>query len=207
MDNPFAERRSFDEEVFADLYLDGADLSDRELYRCVFRNSKLGQTRWLRSRLEDCVFEGCDLVRMVPQMLALRDVAFKGCRLMGVDFANVAQFPIVSFEDCNLKYASFASTPLRKVSFKRCSLTEASFFEVDLTDATFEDCQLAGARFEGCDLRRARFQGAQDLFLDPAKNKVKDAQIPLDTAVLLATSFGMRVLDFTRPSDGDDDPA
>jgi len=203
MTNPFADRSSFEDETFEGLNLEGADLSGREFYRCVFRNSKLGQSSWLRSRLEDCTFEGCDLVRIVPKMLALRDVAFKSCRLMGVDFAEIAQYPIVSFEDCNLKYVSFVSVPLRKVSFKGCSLTEASFFEVDLTDATFEGCQLAGARFEACDLGRARFHGAQDLFLDPAKNRVKGAEIPLETAILLATSFGMRVLGFGKPK-GDD---
>jgi uncharacterized protein YjbI with pentapeptide repeats len=153
------------------------------------------------------VFEGCDLARMVPTQLALRDVSFKACRLMGVDFADVAQFPIVSFEDCNLKYASFASLPLKKVSFKRCSLIEATFLEVGLSDARFEDCQLAGARFDGCDLRRARFNGAQELFIDPAKNKLKDAQVPLETAVLIASSLGLKVLGFSGRERDDDSEA
>lgn len=119
------------------------------------------------------------------------------------DFAELAQYPVVSFEDCNLKYVSFASAPLRKAAFKGCSLVEANFFEVDLTEASFENCQLAGARFESCDLRRARFHGAQDLFVDPAKNRVKDAEIPLETAILIATSFGMRVHGYSKPPHDD----
>lgn len=203
MTNPFEGKDSFEDEVFEGLTLEHADLSDREFDRCTFRNSKLGHTRWLRSRLDECVLEGCDLVRADVKMLALRGVTFKSCRLMGVDFADIAKFPDVSFHECNLHYASFASIALRKAVFDKCSFTEANFFEADLTEAKLDDCQFTGARFEACDLRKARFLRAQDLFIDPAKNRVAGAKVPLETAVLLATSFGMRVLDFQ--SDRDDD--
>lgn len=202
MSNPFEGKDSFEEQVFEGLSLDEADLSDRNFDRCTFRNSKLGATRWRSSRLDECVFEGCDLVRADVTMLALRGVRFESCRLMGIDFATLAKFPDVSFHECNLHYASFASIALRKAVFERCSFTEANFFEADLMEAKLDDCQFTGARFEACDLRKARFLHAKDLLIDPAKNRVAGAKVPLQTAVLLAMSFGMRVLDFQ--SDRDD---
>jgi fluoroquinolone resistance protein len=201
--NPFEGKDSFEGEVFEGLDLERADLGNREFYRCVFRTSKLGETRWQRTRLDECVFEGCDLTRADPMNLSLRDVTFRGCKLMGIDFSKVAGHPHVSFEDCNLRYVSMVSLALRKTRFKKCAITEANFFEVDLAEARFEDCQFTGTRFDECDLRKARFPKAKDLFLDPARNRVKDAQIPLETAILIATSLGMRVLGFTGPAETD----
>ncbi|TKC94185.1 pentapeptide repeat-containing protein [Polyangium fumosum] len=83
----------------------------------------------------------------------------------------------------------------------RCAITESVFASMDFTDAVFEECRFAGTRFDGCDLRNARFPRSSDLFVDPAKNKVKGARVPLDTAILLATSFGMRVLGFDESKD------
>jgi len=197
MVNPFAHKNSFDSENFDGLSLDGVDLSDREFYKCVFRNSKLSETRWLRSRLDECLFDGCDLTRADPRMLSLRDVTFKSCKLMGIDFTHIAKYPNMSFDQCNLHYVSLVSIPLRKARFEQCAILDANFFEVDLTDAKFDDCQFAGTRFERCDLRRVRFRRAQDLFLDPARNLVKGAEVPLETAILLATSYGMRVSGFS----------
>lgn len=199
--NPFENRDWFEREVFDGLSLDKFDLGNRELHKCVFRNCKLAETRWSRTRLDECVFEGCDLTRADPTTLSLRDVAFKSCKLMGIDFSNVGSHPHVSFEDCNLRYVSFVSVGLRKTRFKRCIVTEGNFFETDLAEASFDDCQLADTRFEGCDLRKARFRAAQGLFIDPSRNRLKDTRVPLETAVLLATSLGMRVLGFTAPAE------
>jgi fluoroquinolone resistance protein len=195
MSNPFEGRDTFENEAFEGLNLEHADLSNRSFDRCTFRNSKLGESRWHRSRLDDCTFEGCDLVRIDVKMLALRGARFTSCRLMGVDFADIAKFPDMSFHECNLHYASFATLALRKAVFEKCSFVEANFFETDLAEAKLDDCQFTDARFEACDLRKARFKNAQNLFIDPAKNRVAGAKVPLETAVLLATSFGMRVLD------------
>jgi uncharacterized protein YjbI with pentapeptide repeats len=86
---------------------------------------------------------------------------------------------------------------LRKTRFARCAMVEANFVRSDFVESVFEGCRFTGARFDACDLRKARFDGAQDLFLDPAKNNVKGAQVPVESAVLLAASFGLRVIDYT----------
>jgi uncharacterized protein YjbI with pentapeptide repeats len=184
---------SFDDQTFAGLDLSRADLGDKLFSGCTFRNVKLPESRWPRARLEDCVLENCDLTRLAPAEMALRGVQFNRCKMMGVDWTGVSEYPDVSFADCNLDYCSFTSIRLRKTPFARCSLVEASFIDADLTEARFDTCRFTGARFERCDLRKASFGGAQELLLAPATNQVRGASIPPEAALLLAVSFGFKV--------------
>jgi uncharacterized protein YjbI with pentapeptide repeats len=187
------ERESFDDETFVGLDLARADLSDKVFAGCAFRNVKLPESCWGRARLEDCVFEGCDLTRLAAMEMGLRGVRFDHCKMMGIDWTGVGAYPDLGFTDCNLDYCSFTSIRIRKVPFVRCSLVEANFVDADLTEARFESCRLTGARFERCDLRKASFADAQDLLLAPATNQVQGASIPVESALLLAASFGFKV--------------
>ncbi|HEX4353129.1 MAG TPA: pentapeptide repeat-containing protein, partial [Polyangiales bacterium] len=54
---------SFEDETFDALRAGEAELGGKELIRCTFRNAKLTETAWKRTRLEDCVFDSCDLTR------------------------------------------------------------------------------------------------------------------------------------------------
>ncbi len=192
--DPLRAGDSFDDQTFEALDLAGADLGGKVFANCTFRNCRLGESRWEGARLEDCAFDGCDLTGLLPAGLALRGVAFRHCKMMGVDFTNVGAFPDFTFADCNLSYCSFVSLRARKIPFVRCVLVEASFVEADLTEARFEECQLAGAKFERCDLRKASFAGSHDLLLDPAANQLRGASIPTAAALLLARSFGLKVI-------------
>jgi uncharacterized protein YjbI with pentapeptide repeats len=187
------ERESFDDETFVGFELARADLSGKAFAGCTFRNVKLPESRWARARLEDCVLESCDLTRLAPAGMALRGVQFNRCKMMGIDWTGVGDYPDLGFADCNLDYCSFSALRLRKIPFVRCSLVEANFVDADLTEARFDDCRLTGARFARCDLRKASFAGAQDLLLDPATNQVRGASIPPEAALLLAVSFGFKV--------------
>ncbi|AUX35748.1 MULTISPECIES: pentapeptide repeat-containing protein [Sorangium] len=200
--DPFEGKDSFDGETFDGLTLERADLSDREFCNCVFRRSKLSESRWMRTRLEGCVFERCDLTQANTNMLSLRGVSFSSCKLMGIDWTNIAKFPDVSFEDCDMRYNVMDSLALRKTRFERCSITESVLAATDLAGAVFEECRFMGTRFEDCDLRNAQFPRSHDLFVDPAKNNVKGARVPLETVMLLAASFGMHVLGFTEKDSG-----
>ncbi|APR79853.1 Hypothetical protein A7982_05200 [Minicystis rosea] len=199
--NPFEGKDSFEGETFDGITLERAILGDREFSNCVFRRCSLRESRWARTRLEDCVFEACDLSQTDPTMLSLRGVAFTSCKLMGINWTNIAKFPDVSFEDCDLRYTVMDSLALRKTRFQRCAITESVFASTDFGGAKFEECRFTGTRFDGCDLRNAQFPRSSGLFVDPARNKAKGARIPLESAILLATSFGMHVLGFTEQRD------
>ena len=190
----FDDRDAFEDETFDKIDLAGRDLGGRELYRCTFRNAKLAETSWARTRLEECRFVGCDLTRARPRDLALRGVELVGCKLMGIDWTGVARFPDVTFVDCNLDYCSFVGLVLKKLAVRGSSFVEANFIDVDLGGARFEGCRLTGARFERCDLRAARFPDADGLLIDPAANQIKATAIPIDAAIRLAASFGFDVI-------------
>jgi uncharacterized protein YjbI with pentapeptide repeats len=193
----------FADVTFADLALEAADLRGKELQRCTFRRCKLPESRWARAKLEDCVFEHCDLTRMAPQELGLRGVTFKDTKLMGVDWTDTGPHPNVTFEGCDLRYASFVKMRLRGTKFLRCMAREANFLEVDLTEADFTDTDLSDSTIKGCTLIKANLAHAVGLRLDPQLNKVKGARLSLEAAVLLVQSFGIVVeafeLDGDRP--------
>ena len=189
----FAGSDSFEDQTFSDLALPSADFSEKDFVRCTFRRAVLVESTWSRARLEDCVFDGCDLMRLRPDKLALRGVEFVNCRLTGVDWTGVAPNPAVGFDGCNLQYSSFVKINLTGARFRNCRAIEVTFIEARLQRADFEHTDLSGASFDGCDLQEADFSQAIGFFADPTKNRVKRARINAATAALLAESFGFRV--------------
>jgi len=184
---------AFENETFADLALDEADLGGKEFYRCTFRNVQLQASRWKETQLEDCVFVGCNLTRASVLALRLRGVRFEGSKLMGIDWSGVASNPEMYFEECGLHYNSFVGFSLRKTSCLRSICKEANFFDMDLTDSDFSESDLTGSNFRGCTLTRVVFTGTQGLVLDPARNRLKDTRVPPETAISLAHALGMLV--------------
>lgn len=192
-ENPFLDRDFFDGEVFFGVALSGADLAQKEFARCTFKQLTLVESDWGGARLDDCLFEDCDLTRMRPAKMAARGVVFLNCRLPGSVWADLRPTPALSFERCNLQYASFVGVNLTGAPFTHCRLTEVNFFESRLVDADFTGSDLTGSRFEDCDARGANLANTRGLFIDPAKNKIQGARIDVETAVLIALASGFRV--------------
>ncbi len=156
---------------------------------------RLAETRWRETRLEDCRFEDCDLSRMAPDGLSARDVVFAGCKLMGVDWSNLGAYPAMTFDRCDLRYASVVKVRLRKISFTACNLEEAQFVETDLAEASFDRLPAdaaPGSSAAICASRRSRARPAS--LIAPTGNQLRGARIPVDAAIRLAESFGLKVL-------------
>ena len=185
----------FEEQTFRGGDLGEADLGGRELVRCTFKNVKMMQSRWKGTRLEDCVFDGCDLTRISPAGLMARGARFTGCKMIGIDWSDLGAYPAIAFEGCDLRYTSFVSLKLRKIQFQRCDLRDAQVVDVDLGEARFIDCQLGGTRFDRCDLRKASFTGAIDLILEPQSNRLGGTRVPLETALQMARAAGLEIGD------------
>lgn len=130
-----ADRDLFEDEVFANLELPNVDLSGKTFVRCTFKKLVLQEATWKGTQLEDCVFDGCDLTRMRPAHMAARGVEFLNCRMMGIDWSNVGANPTVTFEGCNLQYASFVNVNLTGTRFTHCCLVEVNFVESRLVRA------------------------------------------------------------------------
>ncbi|WP_437677691.1 pentapeptide repeat-containing protein [Sorangium sp. So ce131] len=184
---------SFADVTFSDLSMEAADLSGKDFERCTFRRCKLPDSSWAKARLEDCVFEGCDLSQMLPEQLALRGVAFKDTRLWSVDWSVVGTFPSVEFERCDLRYSSFLKLRLSRTPFIDCRLTEANFIEVDLTEADFTGSNLLGSTVQGCVLTKTNFSKASGVLVDPQKNRVKSTRLGVEAAVALVQTLGFVV--------------
>lgn len=187
-----------EKETFVGLEAQGLDLGGKELYRCTFRQARLQETRWRRTRLEDCVIEDSDLTRLDPSGLALAGVVLRRSKLLGVDFTDLASNPDVRFEECNLEYAVFRRTNLRKTKLLGSNLRGASFVECDLVEADLSGSDLSGASFESCRMRKADLGSAHGAYVDPARNEIKDLRISVETAVLMAQALGLRVAGHER---------
>jgi uncharacterized protein YjbI with pentapeptide repeats len=178
--------------TFGELELDEADLSGKDFSRCTFRGVKLRRSRWDGVRLEECLFEDCDLSRLRPGPRTAAGVTFRRTKLMGVELAKLGT-PVLAFEECDLRYAAFLDLNLKGTVFRGCKLGEATFSGCDLSQASFAGADLGGAVFESCLLAGADLRTARGAYLDPAKNKVRGARISLETAGRLAAALGMEV--------------
>lgn len=193
---------SLEDAVFAGLDLQGVDLGARELTGCTFRHCKLQETRWRGARLDECRFERCDLTRMQPCGMLAHGVRFADCKLMGVEWTDLGQFPQLAFADCVLDFASFVGLSLRKTAFVGCKIAEANFFDADLREANFAGSDLRGSIFRGCKLDKADFSAATGVFFDPAVNAARGAVVAIEMAALLAMQAGLHVAGFTASAPG-----
>lgn len=195
----FEGKDFFEGETFDDLEAAHAVVANKELFRCTFRGSKLGDTRWERCTFEACVFSECDLTRMVPTNSALRGVTFQRCKLLGVDFSRMALNPEVTFEGCILRYVVMNDVNLRGTLFHDCEMQDAQFVESSFVDADFAGSDLTGASFSRCELAGADFSGARGVYFEPRQNSAKGAFIPIETAVMIAQAAGLRVSGHDEP--------
>jgi len=195
---------SFQDATVSRLDLRGAELTDKEFTHCVFRGLRADASTWKRVRLEDCVFEDCDLTRAQFPLARLHGVSFRRSKLMGVDWSSLGSNPSLGFEECDLRYASFVKLNLRKTPFRSCKALESAFIACHLGESDFTDTDLAGANFDDCDLSKANLATARNAFVSPAKNRVKNARVSVETAVLLALFHGMKVAGYTDTRSDDE---
>ena len=201
------QESSFQDATFSRLELEGDELTDKEFTHCVFRGLRASGSTWKRVRLEDCVFEDCDLTRAQFPATRLDGVMFRRSKLMGVDWSSIGSNPSLTFEECDLRYTSFVKLNLRKTGIRGCKALEAVFIACHLGEADFSDTDLAGANFDDCELAKANLATAQNAFVLPAKNRVKNARISVETAVLLAMFYGVKVAGYTDTKSDEENPA
>jgi fluoroquinolone resistance protein len=195
----FGDQGNVDDAIFTDLDGGGSHVADREFYRCTFNTVKLAEAQLERIVLEQCTFTDCDLTRCALKGVSLRGVTFTRCKLLGVDFSRISDNPDVSFDACILRYAAFAGLNLRNTTFSTCELQEAQFEGTSLVAARFPGSNVTGATWTRCDLSGSDFSLAEGLALDVRTNRVKDAYVPVETAVRLAQEAGLRVVGYDRP--------
>lgn len=147
-----------------------------------------------RLRFLDCRFERCNLAAVQLTQTALQNVAFDGCKLLGVPFGACRDlFFGVHFDHCQLRYATFGGRKMPATRFAHCTLDEADFTNADLTGALFANCSLAGTVFHDTQLAGADFRTATGLALDPEANGLAGARFALASLPGLLEKYGLVV--------------
>ena len=133
-----------------------------------------------RLRFTDCRFEHCNLTTAQLAGTAFQNVAFDDCKLMGLQFGACRDMLFgVHFDQCQLRYASFAGRAMPGTRFVGCQLEDADFADADLTNAAFEECALSGAVFQNTKLAGADFRTATGFIIDPERNPLVGAHFTL----------------------------
>lgn len=124
----------------------------------------------------------------------MRDIKFKECKMLGLEFGNCSQFGFaVNFEDCNLTHSSFLEMKIRKTLFKNCQLHEVEFGESDLSGSMFDNCDLQNAIFENSILNKADLRTSFNYSINPEVNRLKKAKFSLSGLPGLLDQYELEV--------------
>ena len=164
----------FDEYRFVNCDFSGADLSHK--------------------RFADCLFERCNLSSAGLAGTVLQNVAFEECKLLGLQFTACRDMLFgVHFDQCQMRYVSFAGRKMPDTRFVRCTLDEADLVDCDLSNAVFQDCSLAGAVFQNTVLLGADFTSATGFTIDPERNQLLNARFTLPGLLGGVAKYGLVV--------------
>jgi uncharacterized protein YjbI with pentapeptide repeats len=148
-----------------------------EYEACQFQNCNMSNLDLTGYIFIDCTIENSNLSLVKLQNTILRDIQFKGCKMIGLQFCDANDFGLaVQFEDCILNNASFYKTKLKKTKFIDSKLNEVDFTESDLAAAVFTNSDLSNAIFSFTNLEQADFRGAIHYAINPEDNKLKKSK-------------------------------
>jgi|AntRauTorckE5430_2_1112549.scaffolds.fasta_scaffold01381_6 uncharacterized protein YjbI with pentapeptide repeats len=161
---------------------------------CVFKNCELAGADLTGRLFTDCTFKDCDLTNAKLHETAMMTVSFKRCKLLGLHFDDCAAFLFrVTFTACNLELTLFTDRKLKGTEFRDCQLLETDFTGADLQNASFNGCDLTRAIFERTDLRKADFRAARNYRFSPEENRLRGARFSVVGLPGLLVEYGIMV--------------
>jgi fluoroquinolone resistance protein len=179
-------------EAFESVDFAGRELSGEDFDSCTFANCGFLESNLSGSLFTDCQMIDCNLSMAVVGHTGLRNVAFVGCKVVGVDFGGCLPFLFaVSFDKCRLDYSRFIKSRLKKTEFKECSIRDADFTEADLTGASFDGCDLSNTLFSRTNLSKADFRRARNYVIDLEINVVRKARFSLSGVAGLLSKYDL----------------
>ncbi|MBT3980784.1 MAG: pentapeptide repeat-containing protein [Bacteriovoracaceae bacterium] len=168
--------KSHEDEIFKGISLPGDILIDKEFVDCKFIDCNFHGTCLRRLRLEEVVFENCDLSLSQLTGSQLLEVSFINCKLVGVNFTLCSSTRSLVFKNCKVDHSVFQEMDLNSTTFENCSLKHVDFSQSILRGANFTKSNLDEAFFSGADLTACDFRGARDYSIDPRYSKLKHAK-------------------------------
>lgn len=183
------------QKKFDKIVLPSYKLTNREFEDCVFTNCDFSSSNWSQTTFMDCEFIDCNLALIQTAGCSFKNVQFTNCKLLGIAFDQCADFLFqVSFQDCNLDYASFANKKMPKTNIIACSLKEVSFVGSTLTGSSFEDSILEGTIFNNTQLASVDFTKASNYKIDPEYNPMRKAKFSALGIVGLLDKYDIKIV-------------
>ncbi len=181
-------------DIVAQADFHSADLAGRSFEDVVFWKGNFASTKWRGASCVNAVFDHGDFTLANVADGVFRDVRFKGCKLVGVDFRKCrTALLVIAFEDCLLDMCLFDRLSLAGTCFRSCVARDCHFDGADLQRADFHGTDLERSSFDGADLRHADFTGAKNYAIDPRHTNVQGAAFSLPEAISLLAAFDVNL--------------
>jgi uncharacterized protein YjbI with pentapeptide repeats len=200
MINPNNARTEYISEVFVDEHLAGEHLEYIGFDSCVFKECDFSGALFDHCKFIDCEFVRCNLSVVRLNASRFLEVAFKECKVIGVDWTLAAwsnlQLPSpITFEQCVLNDSSFFGLYLSEMTIEDCKALDVDFREGDFNESTFSGSDLSNCLFDGANLTGAHFENAENYYIDINNTRIKKATFSRLEAVSLLESLDIVLLD------------
>ncbi|MGA9212545.1 pentapeptide repeat-containing protein [Kaistella sp.] len=151
-----------------------------EYENCLFTNCNFEEVNLTEFKFVDCEFRECNWSLALLHGTVLREVKFKDCKMLGLQFETCNDFGLsFSFENCQLNHSTFFQMNIKKIIFRNCQLREIDFSESNLSSVVFDNCDLSQAIFAHSILDKADFRTAYNYSIDPENNRIKKAKFSI----------------------------
>ena len=168
------------DQIFDKLDFTQEPLTKGEYENCKFTNCNFEETNLNDIKFMDCNFQDCNWSLVQLNGTVLREVKFKDCKMLGLQFESCNDFGLsFSFENCQLNHSTFFQMNIKKTIFRNCQLREIDFSESNLSNVIFDNCDLAQAIFINTVLDKADFRTAYNYSIDPESNRLKKAKFSI----------------------------
>jgi fluoroquinolone resistance protein len=172
-------------EYFEGLEIKSADSIRLSHEKCEFENCTFINCDFSDLDLSDFIFvdsnfTDCNFSLAKTANTAFRNIIFKDCKIIGLNFDQCNLFGLkLHFDGCILDDCLFFKLKLSGTIFKNSHLHRTDFSECDLRKTSFINCDLKNSVFDHTDLSGADLSTAFDFNIDPEKNKLTKAKFSI----------------------------
>lgn len=175
------------------LYTD-RKINNREFDGCIFKNCDFSNSDFSYNTFIDCEFYDCNLGMTKLSGTSLKNVIFKDCKLLGIQFNECDDFLFnVGFEECILDYSSFANKKMPKTKFIGSSMKDVTFIGTNLSNSVFMNCNLEGAVFNDTQLKEVDFISSYNYKIDPEFNPMRKAKFSIQGIPGLLEKYDIKI--------------
>lgn len=141
-------------------------------------------------KINDCIFEKCNLSNIKLKDTILNNVVFIKSKLLWLNFLEINKlFSNFSFEDSHLYLSYFMSLNLKNISFWKSMIKECDFTNTILDGSDLSFCNLEKSTFRNTSLKNTDFRWAINLSIDPRINNLSKTKFSSYNALYLLDSF------------------